>query len=110
MKKLVLLVLLSVMSVGMVAESSHAFIFGGGAWRRHYRRSGAGFFRGRSVSVEKRGPYELEYVRVAVDSQIKRWKFLGLPEGASFVPGSNATGYFHKDYDEEEEDPFREYK
>ena len=33
MKKLVLFLLLSV----AVADSGYAFIFGGGAWRRHYR-------------------------------------------------------------------------
>ena len=96
MKKLVLLVLLSVMSVGMVAESSHAFIFGG-AWRRHYRKHGAGFFKGRSASVEKRGPYELEHVRVAVDSEIKCLKFCKKFEGLLSD-------------EDEDDDPFREYK
>lgn len=34
MKKLVLFLLISVVAV----ESGYAFIFGGGAWRRHYRK------------------------------------------------------------------------
>jgi hypothetical protein len=75
MKKLVLLVLLSVMGVGVAAENAHA-IFGGIAWRAHYRRNGAGFFRGRrSVSVERKGPIELQYARAAVDAQLSDWKY-----------------------------------
>jgi hypothetical protein len=74
MKKMVLLVLLSVMSVGVAAENAHA-IFGGIAWRAHYRRNGAGFFRGRTTAIERKGPYSLQYVRESVDSEIK-----GLPK------------------------------
>ncbi len=43
MKKMVLLVLLSVMSVGVAADSAHA-IFGGRAWRVTARQEGFGFF------------------------------------------------------------------
>ena len=46
MKKLVLFLLLSV----AVADSGYAFIFGGGAWRRHYRRHR----RGAIVLVQRR--------------------------------------------------------
>lgn len=63
MKKLVLFLLLSV----AVADSGYAFIFGGGAWRRHYRRHG----RGLLSSVEKQvGPPALQAVRDAVDEQL----------------------------------------
>ena len=67
MKKMVLLVLLSVMSVGVEADSAHA-IFGGRAWRVNYRRNGAGFFRvRRSVYVKPVGPASLQEVRDAFD-------------------------------------------
>ena len=84
MKKWVLLGLMSVMGVGVAADSAHA-IFGVRAWRVTARQEGYGvfglrlnksgrFFR-RSASVErKQGPYQLQYVRNAVDSQIKDLK------------------------------------
>ena len=64
MKKLVLFLLLSVVAV----ESGYAFIFGGGAWRRHYRRHR----RGLLSCVEKQavGPPELQAVRDAVDNHL----------------------------------------
>ena len=74
MKKLVLLVLLSAMSVGVAAENAHA-IFGGIAWRAHYRRNGAGFFRGRTTAIERKGPVELQYVRESVDAQLSDWNY-----------------------------------
>ena len=65
MKKLVLFLLLSVVAV----ESGYAFIFGGGAWRRHYRRHR----RGALYSVEKAvGPPSLQAVRDVVDEEIRR--------------------------------------
>ena len=64
MKKLVLFLLLSVVAV----ESGYAFIFGGGAWRRHYRRHR----RGLLSSVEKQvGPPSLQAVRDVIDEQIE---------------------------------------
>ena len=106
MKKLVLLVLLSVISVGVAADSAHA-IFGGMAWRGHYRRSGYGVFglrmnkSGRlfrkSASVERKGPAELQRVRVAVDGQIKDWKLLGLQSPSWRLA-------------EDEDDPFKDYR
>ena len=63
MKKLVLFLLLSV----AVADSGYAFIFGGGAWRRHYRRHR----RGLLSQVENQvGPPILQDVREAVDEQL----------------------------------------
>tara|TARA_R110002073_G_scaffold334984_1_gene525864 strand:- start:551 stop:748 length:198 start_codon:yes stop_codon:yes gene_type:complete len=63
MKKLVLFLLLSVVAV----ESGYAFIFGGGAWRRHYRRHR----RSALYSAEKVvGPPALQAVRDAVDEQL----------------------------------------
>ena len=63
MKKLVLFLLLSVVAV----ESGYAFIFGGGAWRRHYRRHRGGAL----YSAEKVvGPPALQAVRDAVDEQL----------------------------------------
>ncbi len=63
MKKLVLFLLLSV----AVADSGYAFIFGGGAWRRHYRRHR----RGLLSQVEKQvGPPALQDLRNAVDEQL----------------------------------------
>ena len=65
MKKLVLFLLLSVVAV----ESGYAFIFGGGAWRWHYRRHR----RGALYSAEKVvGPPSLQVVRDAVDEEIRR--------------------------------------
>ena len=66
MKKLVLFLLLSV----AVADSGYAFIFGGGAWRRHYRKHR----RGLLSCVEKQavGPPELQAVRDAVDAQLNK--------------------------------------
>ena len=65
MKKLVLFLLISVVAV----ESGYAFIFGGGAWRRHYRRHR----RGALYSVEKAvGPPSLQAVRDAVDAQLNK--------------------------------------
>ena len=76
MKKLVLFLLLSVVAV----ESGYAFIFGGGAWRRHYRRHRTG----RLTCVDKAvGPPSLQAVRDAVDEHLsyrecdeleKQWK------------------------------------
>tara|TARA_B100000700_G_C14391932_1_gene555189 strand:+ start:270 stop:494 length:225 start_codon:yes stop_codon:yes gene_type:complete len=65
MKKLVLFLLLSVVAV----ESGYAFIFGGGAWRRHYRRHR----RGLLSCVEKQavGPPELQDLRDAVDRELE---------------------------------------
>ena len=63
MKKLVLFLLISVVAV----ESGYAFIFGGGAWRRHYRRHR----RGLLSQVENQvGPPALQAVRDAVDEQL----------------------------------------
>ena len=65
MKKLVLFLLLSVVAV----ESGYAFIFGGGAWRRHYWRHRTG----RLTCVDKAvGPPSLQAVRDAVDEEIRR--------------------------------------
>ena len=69
MKKMVLLVLLSVMSVGVAADNAHA-IFGGRAWRVTARQEGFGlfglrrsktgrFFR-KSASVEVKPHHGLE--------------------------------------------------
>ena len=67
MKKLVLFLLLSVVAV----EGSYAFIFGGGAWRRHYRRHR----RGLLSSVEKQvGPPLLQVGRNAVDRELEAAK------------------------------------
>ena len=85
MKKMVLLVLLSVMSVGVAADNAHA-IFGGRAWRATARQEGYGvfglrlnksgrFFR-RSASIEQKAPDECGFA--AADSLVKDWKFLGL--------------------------------
>ena len=64
MKKLVLFLLLSVVAV----ESGYAFIFGGGAWRRHYRQHR----RGRLTCVDKAvGPPSLQAVRDAVDEHFE---------------------------------------
>ena len=64
MKKLVLFLLLSVVAV----EGSYAFIFGGGAWRRHYRRHR----RGLLSCVDKQvGPPSLQAVRDAVDRELE---------------------------------------
>lgn len=63
MKKLVLFLLLSV----AVADSGYAFIFGGGAWRRHYRN----YRRGRLSCIDSQvGPPALQAVRDAVDAQL----------------------------------------
>ena len=99
MKKMVLLVLLSVMSVGVAADNAHA-IFGGRAWRVTARQEGFGlfglrrsktgrFFR-KSAAVEiQKGPYQLQYVREAVDGHIKDWKFLTLEDPfKEFKPGT----------------------
>ena len=65
MKKLVLFLLLSVVAV----DGSYAFIFGGGAWRRYYRRHR----RGALYSAEKVvGPPSLQPVRDAVDAQLNK--------------------------------------
>ena len=55
MKKWILLVLISVMSIGVAADSAHA-IFGGMAWRVNARRNGAGFFSGRRGRIIKAAP------------------------------------------------------
>jgi len=87
MRKMVLLVLLSAMSVGVAAENAHA-IFGGIAWRAHYRRNGAGFFRGRrSAAIERNGPDSLRYVRDAVDSQLKASPAIKKQSVAILSPG-----------------------
>ena len=52
MKKWILLVLISAVSVGVAADSAHA-IFGGMAWRVNARRNGAGFFSGRRGRIIK---------------------------------------------------------
>jgi len=62
MKKLVLFLLLSVVAV----ESGYAFIFGGAAWRWHYRR------HRRGALYSAVGPASLQPVRDAVDEQIRR--------------------------------------
>jgi len=65
MKKLVLFLLISVVTV----DSGYAFIFGGAAWRRHYRRHR----RGALYSAEKVvGPPSLQSVRDAVDAQLNK--------------------------------------
>ena len=102
MRKMVLLVLLSVMSVGVAADSAHA-IFGGRAWRATARQEGYGlfglrksktgrFFR-KSAAVEVQdGPFANQsvlHVREIVDGQIEDWEFL--------TPG-------------DAEDPFKEFK
>ena len=70
MKKLVLFLLLSVVAV----ESGYAFIFGGAAWRWHYRRHR----RGALYSAEKVvGPPSLQLVRDAVDEQLSLWEYGG---------------------------------
>ena len=53
MKKMVLLVLLSVMSVGVAADNAHA-IFGGRAWRVTARQEGYGLF---GLRVNKSGRF-----------------------------------------------------
>ena len=63
MKKLVLFLLLSI----AVADSGYAFIFGGGAWRRHYRRHRRGLLSQVECQV---GPPVLQGVRDAVDEQL----------------------------------------
>lgn len=69
MKKLVLFLLLSVVAV----ESGYAFIFGGGAWRRHYRRHR----RGLLSQVENQvGPAELQTVKDAVDEMLEDKEFV----------------------------------
>ena len=70
MKKLVLFLLLSV----AVADSGYAFIFGGGAWRRHYRkhRRGAVSCVESKVESEAVGPPSLQDVRDAVDEELRR--------------------------------------
>ena len=52
MKKMVLLVLLSVMSVGVAADSAHA-IFGGMAFRITARQDGYGVFGMRTKKVKR---------------------------------------------------------
>lgn len=65
MKKLVLFLLLSVVAV----ESGYAFIFGGGAWRRHYRRHR----RGLLSQVENQvGPSSLQSVRNVIDERLSQ--------------------------------------
>ena len=51
-----------------IVDSGYAFIFGGGAWRRHYRKHR----RGLLSCVEKQavGPPELQKVRDAVDEHL----------------------------------------
>ena len=66
MKKLVLFLLLSVVAV----ESGYAFIFGGGAWRRHYRKHRRGLLS--CVEEQAVGPPELQAVRDAVDAQLNK--------------------------------------
>ncbi len=96
MKKMVLLVLLSVMSVGVAADNAHA-IFGGRAWRVTARQEGFGlfglrrsktgrFFR-KSAAVENQSPTK---VRMALDGQIKDWKFL--------------------EFERDDENPFKHYR
>ena len=65
MKKLVLFLLLSVVAV----ESGYAFIFGGGAWRRHYRRHRRGLL---SQVDNQVAPVALQTVKDAVDEEIRR--------------------------------------
>ena len=69
MKKLVLFLLLSVVAV----ESGYAFIFGGGAWRRHYRRHRRGLLS--CVEEQAVGPVALQAVRDAVDEQLEDEEF-----------------------------------
>ena len=65
MKKLVLFLLISVVAV----ESGYAFIFGGGAWRRHYRRHR----RGLLSQVENQvGPSSLQSVRNVIDERLSQ--------------------------------------
>ena len=96
MKKMVLLVLLSVMSVGVAADNAHA-IFGGRAWRVTARQEGFGlfglrrsktgrFFR-KSAAVENQSPTK---ARMALDGQIKDWKFL--------------------EFERDDENPFKHYR
>ena len=55
MKKWILVVLISAMSIGVAADSAHA-IFGGMAWRVNARRNGSGFFSGRRGRIIKAAP------------------------------------------------------
>ena len=64
MKKLVLFLLLSV----AVVDSGYAFIFGGGAWRRHYRRHRSGRLTCVDKAVE---PSLLQDVRDSVDLHLE---------------------------------------
>ena len=93
MKKMVLLVLLSVMSVGVAADNAHA-IFGGRAWRVTARQEGFGLFGLRRSKtgrffrkVENQSPTK---VRMALDGQIKDWRFL--------------------EFEDEDENPFKHYR
>jgi hypothetical protein len=93
MKKMVLLVLLSVMSVGVAADNAHA-IFGGRAWRVTARQEGFGLFGLRRSKtgrffrkVENQSPTK---VRIALDGQIKDWKFL--------------------EFERDDENPFKHYR
>ena len=85
MKKMVLLVLLSVMSVGVAADNAHA-IFGGRAWRATARQEGYGvfglrlnksgrFFR-RSAAVEDKNSVKFLYVRNDEEDPFKDYRDL----------------------------------
>ncbi len=115
MKKMVLLVLLSVMSVGVAADNAHA-IFGGRAWRVTARQEGFGlfglrrsktgrFFR-KSAAVENQSPTK---VGMALDGQI------GLPESGekrvrSLLYLGRVKGWKFLEFEDEDENPFKHYR
>ena len=89
MRKMVLLVLLSVMSVGVAADSAHA-IFGGMAWRVNARRNGAGFFSGRRGRIIKAAPAirkQTESINPAAPTRVASGVPLVMSEIESIVSG-----------------------
>ena len=112
MKKMVLLVLLSVMSVGVAADSAHA-IFGGRAWRATARQEGFGlfglrrnksgrFFR-KSASVERDSQGSLDHLSAVLQY---RWSDHLLDREMKLYD----LRYLAPKKEEDEEDPFDYYK